>query len=73
TAMLRTYLTVLETSASRYPLSPVFRIPRSYSQSRAGQDVTYRQFLTDVELFAHHWSRTLNQGGIDPGSVVGLW
>ncbi|KAJ7619138.1 hypothetical protein DFH06DRAFT_1144364 [Mycena polygramma] len=62
--MLRTHLTVLETSASRYPLSPVFKLPRSDSQSSHSQDwysITYRQFHTDVELFARHWSHILTE------------
>ncbi|KAJ6610106.1 hypothetical protein B0H10DRAFT_1954146 [Mycena sp. CBHHK59/15] len=74
--MLRTHLTVLETSACRYPLSPVFKLPRSDSQSTYGQDwhsVTYRQFHNDVENFAGHWLHTLTQSGIAPGSVVGVW
>ncbi|KAJ7492516.1 hypothetical protein FB451DRAFT_1218614 [Mycena latifolia] len=74
--MLSTHLTVLETSACRYPLSPVFKLPRSDSQSSHGQDwysITYRQFHIDVELFARHWSRTLTQSGVPAGSVVGLW
>ncbi|KAJ7706068.1 hypothetical protein B0H17DRAFT_609147 [Mycena rosella] len=74
--MLRTHLTVLETSSCRYPLSPVFKLPRSDSQSSHGQDwysVTYRQFHLDVELFARHWSRTLTASGVKVGSVVGLW
>ncbi|KAF7347743.1 Acetyl-CoA synthetase-like protein [Mycena venus] len=74
--MLRTHLTVLETSASRYPLSPVFKLPRSDSQSCHGQDwysITYRQFYMDVELFARYWSRTLAERGVVLGSVVGMW
>ncbi|KAJ6604760.1 hypothetical protein DFH09DRAFT_1123741 [Mycena vulgaris] len=74
--MLRTHLTVLETSSCRYPLSPAFKLPRSDSQSSHGQDwysITYRQFHTDVELFARHWARTLTQSGVAAGSVVGLW
>ncbi|KAJ7235905.1 acetyl-CoA synthetase-like protein [Mycena haematopus] len=74
--MLRTHLTVLAASASRYPLSPVFKLPRSDSQSSYGQDwysITYRQFYMDVELFARHWSRTLAESGVALGSVVGLW
>ncbi|KAJ7783906.1 hypothetical protein DFH07DRAFT_997347 [Mycena maculata] len=74
--MLRTHLTVLEASASRYPLSPVFKLPRSDSQSNHGWDwysITYRQFQLDVELFARYWSRTLSRSGVDVGSVVGLW
>ncbi|KAJ7225415.1 hypothetical protein GGX14DRAFT_638581 [Mycena pura] len=72
--MLRTHLTVLESSACRCPSSPAFKLPRSDPQSSHGQDwysVTYEQFLTDVELFARHWSRTLS--GVGLGSVVGLW
>ncbi|KAJ7110104.1 hypothetical protein C8R44DRAFT_743400 [Mycena epipterygia] len=74
--MLRTHLTVLETSACRYPLSPAFKLPGSGSQSSHGQDwysITYRQFQIDVELTARHWSRTLTQSGVAFGSVVGLW
>ncbi|KAK7064135.1 acetyl-CoA synthetase-like protein [Favolaschia claudopus] len=73
--MLRTHLTVLETSASLYPSQHVFKLPRSDSSSH-GQDwspVTYRQFLNDVESFARHWSSTLAQSRIAVGSVVGLW
>ncbi|KAJ7925892.1 hypothetical protein B0H13DRAFT_2229498 [Mycena leptocephala] len=64
--MLRTHLTVLETSACRYPQSPVFKLPRSDSQSSHGQDwysITYHQFHMDVDYLP----------GIALGSVVGLW
>ncbi|KAJ7631100.1 hypothetical protein FB45DRAFT_1003896 [Roridomyces roridus] len=70
--MLRTHLSVLETSASLYPQSPVFKLPLSGSGfTQDWYSITYQQFLTDVESFARHWSRTL--AGIPLGSVVGFW
>ncbi|KAF5375110.1 hypothetical protein D9758_000172 [Tetrapyrgos nigripes] len=73
--MSKTHLSVLESSASHYPSSPVFRIPHIDSQSSQlhWRSVTYRQFYNDVLLFARYWSRTLAQVRIPQRSVIGLW
>lgn len=74
--MLRTHLTVLETSASLYPTRPAFKTPRSDCQTGQVQDwqsITYQQFKQDVELFARHWSRVLRRDRVPQKSVVGVW
>ncbi|KAJ7498533.1 hypothetical protein FB451DRAFT_1117113 [Mycena latifolia] len=73
--MPRSHITVLETSALRSPSAVAFKVPQSDgSQGRpTWRDITYRQFLRDVELTASHWSRTFRQAGIPERSVVGLW
>ncbi|KAJ7693901.1 hypothetical protein B0H17DRAFT_932562 [Mycena rosella] len=73
--MLRTHLTVLETSALHSPSAVAFKVPQSDgSQPKPiWRDITYQQFLRDVELTASHWSRIFRQAGIPEGSVVGLW
>ncbi|KAJ7482396.1 hypothetical protein B0H11DRAFT_1220041 [Mycena galericulata] len=72
--MHRTHITILETSALRSPLSVAFKIPQSYSSDRPiWLDITYQQFLRDVETTARHWSHIFLQAGIPERSVVGLW
>ncbi|KAJ7437151.1 hypothetical protein B0H11DRAFT_2362510 [Mycena galericulata] len=72
--MVRTHITILETSALRSPLSVAFKIPQSYSSDRPiWLDITYQQFLRDVETTARHWSHIFLQAGIPERSVVGLW
>ena len=72
----RTHLTVLEQSATRFPDSPAFRVPKVDPATDTVLEwdvVTYCQFWQDVERFARHWSHTLKAGGVPPRSVVGLW
>ncbi|TFK57163.1 acetyl-CoA synthetase-like protein [Heliocybe sulcata] len=71
----RSHLSLLETAASHYASSPVFRIPLIDSTGAVSQwtSITYLQFLRDVERFARYWSRTLRSNGIPSKSVVGLW
>ncbi|KAG6828193.1 hypothetical protein H0H92_008812 [Tricholoma furcatifolium] len=74
--MLRTHLTVLESSASLYPSAPIFKLPCLDSASgrvNSWTPVSYLEFWRDVELYARHWRRVLTLDGVLPGSVVGLW
>ncbi|KAJ7126458.1 hypothetical protein C8R43DRAFT_897871 [Mycena crocata] len=73
--MLRTHITVLETSALRRPSAIAFKIPQSDGStvSPIWKEITYSQFLRDIELTASHWSRIFRQDGIPERSVVGLW
>ncbi|KAJ7886761.1 hypothetical protein B0H13DRAFT_2342762 [Mycena leptocephala] len=73
--MPRTHITVLETSALRNPSAVAFKVLQSNTSSAAPlwRDITYQQFLADVELTASHWSRIFRQDGIPERSVVGLW
>jgi hypothetical protein len=76
THTLRSHLSVLQTSASRFASSPAFYVPRALSESgdvAAWEPVSYTQFLLDVELFARHWARVLALDGIPPRSVIGMW
>ncbi|KAF8078511.1 hypothetical protein FPV67DRAFT_58582 [Lyophyllum atratum] len=74
--MLKSHLSVLEASATLYPLSAVFKTPRvdvSTGQLYGWDSITYQQFQSDVETHARYWARTLGDDGIPPRSVVGLW
>lgn len=74
---LRTHLTVLQWSAATFADSIVFKIPEPISVDGEIQyhwdNVTYRQFLFDVERSARYWSSTLVKKMIPKRSVVGLW
>ncbi|KAK7062155.1 acetyl-CoA synthetase-like protein [Favolaschia claudopus] len=73
--MLRTHLTILETSARRAPSAIAFKVPESDVSGSISRwrDITYSQFLSDVELTASHWSRVFLREGIPERSVIGLW
>lgn len=74
--MLRSHLTVLETSSSLYPSQPVFKIPRldvEAGQGHEWQHITYSEFQRDVELFAKYWARILKSDNVPQRSVVGIW
>ncbi|TFY61926.1 hypothetical protein EVJ58_g4190 [Rhodofomes roseus] len=74
---LRTHLTVLQWSAALYADSVVFKVPRSISGSGSVQylwdNITYRQFLLDVERSARFWSSVLVKENLPQRTVVGLW
>lgn len=72
----KTHLTALEESASLYPSRPAFRVPHLRPQSQEiqeWQEITYSQFLADVEHFAKFWTQRLTADGVPPRSVVGVW
>ncbi|KAF7352393.1 Acetyl-CoA synthetase-like protein [Mycena venus] len=73
--MSRSHLTVLETSAHRAPSAIAFKIPQSDASGATPlwRNITYQQFLLDVELTASHWSRIFRQERIPERSVIGLW
>ncbi|KZT75172.1 acetyl-CoA synthetase-like protein [Daedalea quercina L-15889] len=74
---LRTHLTVLQWSAALYADSVAYKIPKPVSDDGQGQyhweDVTYREFLLNVERSARYWTSMLTKQSIPPHSVVGLW
>jgi len=73
---LKSHLSVLQTSASRFASSPAFYVPRTHSESgdvSSWEPVSYTQFLLDVELFARHWAHVLTLDGIPQRSVIGMW
>ncbi|KAL0579109.1 hypothetical protein V5O48_002892 [Marasmius crinis-equi] len=73
--MLRTHLTTLEASASRFPSSPVFKTPALDANNELvdWNTITYRQFYDDVLLHSRYWSKVLKADRIPQRSVVGLW
>lgn len=73
---LQSHLSVLEAAASAYSDSPAFRIAQlsaSGSTVDAWLPISYRDFLSDVELAARFWFKKLSLEGVAPRSVVGLW
>ena len=73
--MLRSHLTVLESSAARYPTSPVFRIPQLDSNGTidSWQTITYQRFHADVLSHARYWTSVFTRDRIPQRSVVGIW
>ncbi|KAF5377456.1 hypothetical protein D9615_005309 [Tricholomella constricta] len=74
--MIKSHLSVLETSATLFPLSVAFKTPtvnHSIGQEQEWNSITYRQFQRDVETHARYWARTLANDGVKPRSVVGVW
>ncbi|KZT05908.1 acetyl-CoA synthetase-like protein [Laetiporus sulphureus 93-53] len=72
----RTHLTILQWSASLYSEATVFEIPdftHTNGTGRRWNKISYRQFLTDVELSARYWGNVLQSRGVHQRSVVGLW
>lgn len=72
----KTHLTALGHSAAVRPLFPALKIPHWSSDGEKFQgwkDVTFAQFLGDVEQSARYWSHQLSGKGIEERSVVGLW
>ncbi|KAF5344419.1 hypothetical protein D9758_015474 [Tetrapyrgos nigripes] len=70
----RTPLTNLYIAVDKYPSRIAFKIPvldpRDSRQVKKWQEITYSQFLQDVESFASYWSKVLLKDGIAPRSVV---
>jgi hypothetical protein len=74
--MLKTHLTVLEASASKFASAAVFRTPEfdvSANRVKCWRTTTYQQFYRDVENFAKYWTQTLKGNGIPQRSVIGVW
>jgi acyl-CoA synthetase (AMP-forming)/AMP-acid ligase II len=73
--MLKSHLTVLESSAARYPSSTVFKIPQLDSQGsiEGWQSITYQRFRSDVESYARYWTSVFKRDRIPQRSVIGVW
>ena len=72
----RTYLNIVADSAALYPTRAVFKIPTvpaDHIELHAWKDVTYTQFVEDIELYAKFWGHKLTSGGIPAGEIIGLW
>ncbi|KAJ7228203.1 hypothetical protein GGX14DRAFT_346188 [Mycena pura] len=69
--MLETHLTLLETSARRRPSALAFKVPQPGTST--WRNITYQQFLADVELTASYWARIFREADIPQRSVIGLW
>ena len=75
-AMVNSHLTVLESSASAYASATLFRTPQLDSASgqiKEWRSISYRQFYTDVELFARYWTSVFTNAQIPRRSIIGLW
>lgn len=74
--MPSSHLTVLAATASRSPLSPIFRLPICDTTTnciRTWRTITYQQFFHDVEKSAKYWAHLFADQGIPQRSVIGLW
>lgn len=73
---LQSHLTILERAASQFSSRPAFKLARKAPSSdrvEAWDTISYKTFLSDVELSARCWSRILASDGLAPGAIVGLW
>ncbi|THH30086.1 hypothetical protein EUX98_g4130 [Antrodiella citrinella] len=72
----KTQLYALEETVARVPSAPAFKIPHVDSETQQvleWEDISYSQFLSDIEHFAKYWLRTLTTDGVQPRSVIGMW
>ncbi|RKL11925.1 hypothetical protein BFJ70_g16364 [Fusarium oxysporum] len=71
----KTHVTVLQKTATANPLVPALKIPQlsSNGELQGWKDISYSQFLHDVEQSAMYWSRELVGKGANAGSVIGIW
>lgn len=72
----RTYFTILSDSAARYPTRPVFKIPvppTNDTTAREWTDITYAQFVEDIDFYARFWTHRLTISGMPSGTIIGLW
>ncbi|KAF5392253.1 hypothetical protein D9757_001533 [Collybiopsis confluens] len=73
--ILRTHLTNVEEAAARHPSRVAFKIPRANEKINVDgwHDVTYTQYLLDIERFAAYWYHVLNGvAGIPQRSVIAI-
>ncbi|KAF9061228.1 hypothetical protein BDP27DRAFT_1338412 [Rhodocollybia butyracea] len=73
---LLTHLTNLEDATSRFPSRVAFKIPQVNPQTDEidhWKDITFQEFLLDIEHLARYWFHVLNEtSGIPQRSVIGL-
>ncbi|KAF9061236.1 acetyl-CoA synthetase-like protein [Rhodocollybia butyracea] len=73
---LLTHLTNLEDATSRFPSRVAFKIPQVNPQTDDidhWTDITFRQFLLDIEHLARYWLHVLKESnGIPQRSVIAL-
>ncbi|KAF5343319.1 hypothetical protein D9757_014157 [Collybiopsis confluens] len=72
---LRNHFTNVEEAASRHPSRVAFKIPEFNTKTNEIQvdDITYSQYLLDIERFAAYWYHVLNDvAGIPQRSVIAL-
>ncbi|KAF5388772.1 hypothetical protein D9757_005614 [Collybiopsis confluens] len=72
--MLHNHLTNVEAAASRYPSRVAFKIPcmSETTEIEGWHDITYSQYLIDIERFASYWFYVLDSVGIPQRSVIAV-
>ncbi|KAF9077888.1 acetyl-CoA synthetase-like protein [Rhodocollybia butyracea] len=74
--LLLTHLTNIEDAASRFPARVAFKIPQVNSQTdeiEQWTDITFHQFLLDIEHLARYWFHVLKEtSDIPQRSVIAL-
>jgi hypothetical protein len=73
---LLTHLTNIEDAASRFPSRVAFKIPQvnpETDQIENWKDITFHQFLLDIEHLARYWFHVLKEtSNIPQRSVIAL-
>lgn len=75
-ASFNTHLTVLEQRAAELSDLPALKVPEwspDGSNFEGWRDVTFQQFLKDVERSARYWAKQFSDRGIEERSVIGIW
>lgn len=63
----------LRARVASHPDTPVFKLPKPGAAGHEWVNVSYRQFLADIERMAKYWLAKLSSRGLPPRSVVGIW
>ena len=74
-AALDTHFTHLYNTVASHPTLPLFKIGRVVDSSGriTWDDVTFEQFVHDVEALSRHWAHELEKRDCKKGSAVGCW
>ncbi|KAF5343313.1 hypothetical protein D9757_014163 [Collybiopsis confluens] len=74
---LRNHVSSVEESAARHPSRVAFKIPWVNTETNeidGWRDITYSQYLLDIERFAAYWYYVLNDvAKIPQRSVIAIW
>lgn len=57
----------------KYSSRPLFKQFTGTAESPAWISYSYATFLNDVERLAGYWARHLDEAGLKPKDVVGIW
>ncbi|OAQ65038.1 acetyl-CoA synthetase-like protein [Pochonia chlamydosporia 170] len=72
-ATIQTHLSILEAKAASHGSLPLLKIPNGDLPDNGWRDVTFAQFLNDVETYARYWVQEFSKAGWEKQSIIGIW